>query len=381
MKLKKLRNLFPAIFLAAAAALHADQTFTLSTESFADANGNGLIDCGETVNIQAALYDNNAPVDVPFTGRLTIPSNFPNHFSYASFEEDFVFTNRCQVTNVVRDVPGGGFTLDYSCTGLESPNNGYILALHVHGAYTGPSGTIQFQGTNDVSSPSPSSLNANYLETRTKACPMADLQLTKSDGGISSAPGRTVPYNLAVVNRGNSTAASSVLSETVPTSTSFDGSASSAGWACTPNNLAGATCTLALGNLVVGGSAARVFAVTVGTNVPASVTQIRNTATVTSSRAAPRALATSTAPASTAPATMSAAIRTTNHQSSIRNHQFQYLSTVWRFWPARRSRPLSPTSSIRNASAATCPPSLVTRSVVARAVPPVASRSSTISTC
>ncbi len=195
-----------ALLLAALSPAEAEQTFKLTTESFADANGNGLIDCGETVNIQAVLFDNNPPVDVPFTGRLTIPSNFPNHFSYASFEEDFVFTNRCQVTNVVRDLPGGGFILDYSCTGLEAPNNGYILALHIHGAYTGPSGTIQFQGTNDVTSPAVLSFNANYLETRTKACPLADLQLTKSDGGISSAPGNTVPYTLTVVNRGNSSA-------------------------------------------------------------------------------------------------------------------------------------------------------------------------------
>ncbi len=284
MNPKLLKSLTAAVLLLAAlSSAEAEQTFTLTTESFADANGNGLIDCGETVDIRAVLYDNSAPVDVTFTGRLTIPSNFPNHFSYASFEENHPFTSRCQVTNVVRDIPGGGFTLDYSCTGLENPNRGYILALRLHGAYTGPSGTIQFQGTNDVTSPTISSLNANYLETRTKACPMADLQLTKSDGGLSSAPGRTVPYNLSVVNRGNSTAASSVLSETVPASTSFDASASSAGWACSPNNLAGATCTLALGNLVVGGSASRIFAVTVGTNVPPSVTQISNTATVTSS--------------------------------------------------------------------------------------------------
>lgn len=272
-----------ALLLAALSPAEAEQTFKLTTESFADANGNGLIDCGETVNIQAVLFDNNPPVDVPFTGRLTIPSNFPNHFSYASFEEDFVFTNRCQVTNVVRDLPGGGFILDYSCTGLEAPNNGYILALHIHGAYTGPSGTIQFQGTNDVTSPAVLSFNADYLETRTKACPLADLQLTKSDGGISSAPGNTVPYTLTVVNRGNSSAASTVLSETVPANTSLNSSASSAGWICTPNNLAGSACTLSLGNLVVGGSASRVFALDVGTNVPPSVTQISNTATVTSS--------------------------------------------------------------------------------------------------
>ncbi len=272
-------GLVAVLLLARTAALSASQVFTLTTESFDDANGNGLIDCGETVNIQVALYDNEPPVGVPFSGRLTIPSDFPNHFSYASFEEDFQFTNRCQVTNVSSL---GRIAVDYSCTGEVAPNNGYTLALHLHGAYTGPSGTIQFQGTNDTTSPSVSTMTANYLETRTKACAQADLQLTKSDGGISSAPGKTVPYTLTVVNRGNSQAAGTVLSETVPTYTSFNPVSSSSGWACTPNNLAGSTCTVSVGNLVLGGSASRVFAVDVGTNVPPGVTQISNTATVTS---------------------------------------------------------------------------------------------------
>src|SRR5262245_48523785 len=60
--------------------------------------------------------------------------------------------------------------------------------------------------------------------------------------------------------------------------------------------------------------------------------------------------------------------------------QAQYCRTVWICSPGSLARPFSATSSMRNASACTCPPSRFTSSVVARAVPPVASRSSTIST-
>src|SRR5581483_4390087 len=58
----------------------------------------------------------------------------------------------------------------------------------------------------------------------------------------------------------------------------------------------------------------------------------------------------------------------------------QYLRTACTFSPSSFVRPFKPTSSIRNARPCTWPPSFLTRSVVARAVPPVASRSSTIST-
>src|SRR5262249_27590167 len=68
-------------------------------------------------------------------------------------------------------------------------------------------------------------------------------------------------------------------------------------------------------------------------------------------------------------------------QQQDQERHCQYLSTLW----TRRSpsfvRPSSATSSMRNANAWTRPPRPVTRSAVAHAVPPVASRSSTINTC
>ena len=70
-----------------------------------------------------------------------------------------------------------------------------------------------------------------------------------------------------------------VLTETVPANTTFNPGASTAGWACVPDNNAGSTCTLALGGLNGGGaSGSATYAVTVNASVPSGVTQISNTA-------------------------------------------------------------------------------------------------------
>src|SRR5580765_2943843 len=63
-----------------------------------------------------------------------------------------------------------------------------------------------------------------------------------------------------------------------------------------------------------------------------------------------------------------------------RRDRDQYWRTAETCSPASFARPFSATSSIRNARPWTWPPTPRTRSSVARAVPPVASRSSTIST-
>lgn len=108
-----------------------------------------------------------------------------------------------------------------------------------------------------------------------------DLNLGKSDGGASVAPGGTVSYTLTYNNSGEQGATGVVLTETVPANTTFNAGASSAGWSCTPNNNAGSTCTLAAGS-VPGGSSdnSATFAVTVVNPVAAGVTQLSNTASL-----------------------------------------------------------------------------------------------------
>ncbi len=107
-----------------------------------------------------------------------------------------------------------------------------------------------------------------------------DLALTVSDGGATVAPGATVAYTLAYSHAGGQAATGVVLTETVSANSTFNAGASTAGWACVPNNNAGSTCTLVVGAVAIGGVGSATFAVTAANPVPAGVIQLSNTATI-----------------------------------------------------------------------------------------------------
>ncbi len=107
-----------------------------------------------------------------------------------------------------------------------------------------------------------------------------DLSLTKSDGGVSVAPGGTVAYTLTYSNSSPVGVTGVVLTETVPANTTFNAGASTAGWACTPDNNAGSVCTLALGSIAASGGSTATFAVTAANPLPAGTSQISNTASI-----------------------------------------------------------------------------------------------------
>ena len=111
------------------------------------------------------------------------------------------------------------------------------------------------------------------------------LVLSKSDGDISTRPGRTLSYFLVYGNDGNENAAETTLTETVPDNTSFFFKSSSPGWVCTPDIFAGATCVLDIGDLNGGDSDLAVFAVLVDDPVAAGVSEIVNNATLDASNA------------------------------------------------------------------------------------------------
>jgi uncharacterized repeat protein (TIGR01451 family) len=148
-----------------------------------------------------------------------------------------------------------------------------------------PGGVTQITNTASIADdgangtdPTPAD-NSGSDTTPVTAAP--DLSLTKSDGGVSVAPGATVSYTLTYANTGSTAAAGVVITETVPASTVFNAGASTAGWVCTPNGNAGSTCTLAIGALAAGGgNQTATFAVTVANPVAAGVTQIANTASI-----------------------------------------------------------------------------------------------------
>jgi uncharacterized protein len=107
-----------------------------------------------------------------------------------------------------------------------------------------------------------------------------DLVLLKDDGGISTRQNERLTYTLTYRNAGNTQATGVTITETVPLNTFFDPRRSTSGWSCTPNNDAGATCTLAVGTLAAGASNTATFAVKVVDRVPREVTAISNTARI-----------------------------------------------------------------------------------------------------
>lgn len=105
-----------------------------------------------------------------------------------------------------------------------------------------------------------------------------DLQLEKTDGGATAAPGDTITYTLTYRNVGNGPAAGVVITETVPAHTTFAGPAS---WSCAVGAPAGTTCTYNVGALAAGAEGTVDFAVQVITPLPAGVDETVNTASIT----------------------------------------------------------------------------------------------------
>jgi uncharacterized repeat protein (TIGR01451 family) len=139
------------------------------------------------------------------------------------------------------------------------------------------SATIADDGNNGAD-PTPDN-NTDDDSNQLPATP--DLVISKDDGGISTIPGGTVAYMLNYQNVGNQDATGVVISETVPANATFNAGASTAGWACAPDNSAGSTCTLAVGALAGGGgSGSATYAVTVDTPLPAGITQLDNSANI-----------------------------------------------------------------------------------------------------
>src|SRR6185295_3853621 len=108
-----------------------------------------------------------------------------------------------------------------------------------------------------------------------------DLRMSKSVASGSGDPGATLVYRLVVTNAGTRDAAGVQLTETVPQLTSFLPAGSSPGWICTPDGNAGSSCTLPVGTLAAGSSAAFTFAVQVASSFPPNPPSIDNTACAT----------------------------------------------------------------------------------------------------
>jgi uncharacterized repeat protein (TIGR01451 family) len=108
-----------------------------------------------------------------------------------------------------------------------------------------------------------------------------DLQIGKSDGGVSTTPNGTIIYTLIYTNAGNIGVTNVVISETVPTATRFNVTDTLPSvWTC-GGDLQGSNCTINVGTVEPGMTGTVRFAVTVYNPLPPSITEVINVASVT----------------------------------------------------------------------------------------------------
>jgi len=108
-----------------------------------------------------------------------------------------------------------------------------------------------------------------------------DLALTASTPESVVDEGTTLVYTLTYSVGAPGAADAVIISDTVPSGTTFNAAASSPGWSCTPDINAGSVCTIALGTLAESSTGSVLFAVdTSNPPQPAGATQIDNSAVI-----------------------------------------------------------------------------------------------------
>jgi uncharacterized repeat protein (TIGR01451 family) len=191
----------------------------------------------------------------------------------------------------------GASTAEWSCA--DGSGAGTLCTLPIGGIPAGVAGSVSFAvrvddpvaaGVDEIANAAAiaddgaNGADANPADnsdgdtTPVDAAP--DLQVVKDDGGISAVPGDTVAYTLNFANAGNQGATGAAISETVPTNSSFDAGASTAGWSCADGSPGGTLCTLPIGGIPAGVAGSVSFAVRVDDPVAAGVDEIANAAAI-----------------------------------------------------------------------------------------------------
>ncbi|MGV6852310.1 MAG: hypothetical protein ACWA5R_09075 [bacterium] len=137
--------------------------------------------------------------------------------------------------------------------------------------------SVTDDGSNGVD-PTPDN-NSDPDDTPIDAAP--DLVIIKDDGIDVSGPGQTIIYTLSYENLGPQGATGVVIDEVVPANVTFNAAASTAGWSCADGSATGTPCQIAIGALAVGDTGQVQFAADVDDPLPAGISQIENTASIT----------------------------------------------------------------------------------------------------
>jgi uncharacterized repeat protein (TIGR01451 family) len=159
----------------------------------------------------------------------------------------------------------------------------FTLTLHVPSNI--PSGNV-ITNTASISSADPDPDLMNNAATGTAdVITQADLMVAKTEKPPSVIPGNALTYTIVITNNGPSDAANVVLSDTVPTNTTFQHVFPATGWSCTtPPVGSGGTVTCTTTHLANGASATFLLSVRVNLSLN-SDTKINNTVSVSSATA------------------------------------------------------------------------------------------------
>ena len=253
---------------------------------FIDADNNGTESCGDTLNYVASITSD--PNNVVDEQGVRFSMNYDPNLA--------VIAGTVLVDNATPDgtrtIVSGNSAGDRSLvvdlghvqeTLPKGPDGATIqVRFKIQGPSMGTTISMQgtFTGTNFAPALTPV-VSRSFIPCAPTGTP--DLAMQKRALVSSVAPGGSLAYNLSISNVGTAGVASAVLQETVPANTTFDAAGSDAGWSCSPNGNAGASCTETVGPVAAGGSSNATFAVKVSNPLPAGVSSINNVACVSAS--------------------------------------------------------------------------------------------------
>jgi large repetitive protein len=270
--------------LTLSAPLLAEQAAFTRFVSFDDTNGNGQLDCGEPVTIQAGYFANN--IDVKLSGTVTAPT--PGTVGLSYLGGSVIVTPDQQVGCTVEITSGLDphdqiFTADFACDPqISTPPNQYFVSLTYKATYSALAGNPGFTSAVLVQTTDGEVLGKTESQTfPTATCFVAPtpLKISKTASG-NAVPGSPLTFTLTATDTSSLGVGGVQLIDTVPANTTFDPALSTSGWACSPNPGPGSVCRLFLGNILGNSSASAIFAVTVASPLAAGVSSISNTACV-----------------------------------------------------------------------------------------------------
>ena len=222
------------------------------------------LDPGQT-NLYTLTISNNGNQDA--TG-VVITDTLPSTLTVGTISDSGIFTNPTITWPTITLAAGQSVTRTVNVTvnvpaqvpaGLETITN---LA------------TANDDGTNGAD-PIPSNNSTSDIDTLTG---LPDLSIVKTDGLTFVGPAQFITYTLTVQNSGSQDASGVVITETVPTGSTFLPPSSTIGWSCANGGIAGSLCTYNLSTVSAGASIAIDFAIQ--TDATINQATLVNTATV-----------------------------------------------------------------------------------------------------